>query len=45
MLLTKKSFVDTLEREEIYDVFNLLQDKMGVKGNQYEKLFDEVRNF
>lgn len=43
--LDKKGFVDTLEREEIYDVFNLLQDKMGVKRNQYEKFFDELRNF
>lgn len=40
-----KAFIDTLEREEIGDVFRDLVTKMNVDRNTYDDYFDSIRDF
>lgn len=43
--MERKGGIETIEREEIFDVFNLLQDKMNISRNTYAEYFDSLREF
>jgi hypothetical protein len=40
-----KGGIDTLERDEISDVFRMLVEKMNTERNTYDDYFDSIRNF
>jgi hypothetical protein len=40
-----KGGIDTLERDEIADVFRMLIEKMSIPRNTYDDYFDSIRDF
>ena len=43
--IDKKHFIDTLEREEILDAYNILSEMTTLTAKEADDIFENVRNF